>query len=934
MVWSPSMQSFSRILSLDGLWHFRIDPDDVGLHDQWASPDTFNEWTERPVPAPWQCWLNIDWHGVGWYAREITIPADWIGHRVFLRCDSIATSAIIWINGREVGRTVGDYIPHEIELTEHISFGGSALLVMRVDDLCGHITTGFHDVLSAHHGGIWQTVSLIAASDLHPQPNGVAIHADPASGLVTLHTAFENTRHRGGRVRGELFAPDRALIASFDAEVSPALEVSQHTLTIDRLLPWSPESPTLYELSLQFHDANGRSERLSRTFGARVVRAQGSRIELNGKPVQLRGILHWGHEPQHIAPAPTPDQVRAEFTKLRELGFNCVCLCMWYPPPYYFSIADETGMLLWQEHPVWQSSMAETDVDEYKRMFHAFLRRDQQHASVVVVSSTCEHPNYDHELAKWWWQTAKAMLPYSLLQVQTSSFAWSDPELTDLHDEHTYDNNDRWVSYLEDLQHELGALPTKPFVMGETILFTSWVNVRGILDEVGSKTPWWLTPRFAHYARWEAIWRARYGDAVIARFKRQGDRHHLLGRKFQVEQFRRYPNHAGVVMNHLRDVPQCACGFLDDLNHWRFAPSETQGWLGDVGLTLVTPDHRRSFFSAERVRAQVFVANFSSTDLRDNFTITLLDTHTGLTLAKEAKLVDVACGNVVSVSVSLILPATDVPRRVQLEVASSQSVRMGHGTAMIQNAWDLWIFPHVANDSLAAHGVARLEGMPFTDKDRAPDEVEAGYSRGFGLPIRSWRNRLPNPADLVPTARPWWHGDPIPSGIHVILTHKLTDHLIDWMEHGGRVLLFCSKTTGGLGTRYEWLFGQVPLIIERGPLREHDSEWMVDLIGFDLTRTYSRVIPVDDLGLREAVEPIARLCYTHDTPGVRFFDQMFGARVGDGALLATSFDHHNPAGQFLLARCIDTLLFTHHQLGGRIAPGTLKRHTVEHQAIR
>src|SRR5690606_5715200 len=112
--------------------------------------------------------------------------------------------------------------------------------------------------------------------------------------------------------------------------------------------------------------------------------------------------------------------------------------------------------------------------------FRAFLRRDQQHASVVVVSSTCEHPNYDRELATWWWHTAKAMLPYSLLQVQTSSFAWSDPELTDLYDEHTYDNNDRWVSYLEDLQHELGALPTKPFVMGETILFTSWLNVRGI----------------------------------------------------------------------------------------------------------------------------------------------------------------------------------------------------------------------------------------------------------------------------------------------------------------------------------------------------------------------------------------------------------------------------------------------------------------------
>ena len=41
--------------------------------------------------------------------------------------------------------------------------------------------------------------------------------------------------------------------------------------------------------------------------------------------------------------------------------------------------------------------------------------------------------------------------------------------------------------------------------------------------------------------------------------------------------------------------------------------------------------------------------------------------------------------------------------------------------------------------------------------------------------------------------------------------------LVDFLESGGRVVLLASKTSGGLGTRYEWLFGGVPLVIAEDP---------------------------------------------------------------------------------------------------------------------
>lgn len=919
------VDSEARTLDLNGDWRFRADRDDVGLREQWFAADHSHPWESRPVPAPWQRWLGIDWHGVCWYAREIDIPADWNGQRVLLCIDAVATIATVGVNGREVGTVTGDYVPHELDITEFVRSGERAMLVIRVDDACGHITKGFHDVLSAHHGGLWQPVSLRAVSDLHIRPNGLAVHADPLIGAVSITATFDRTHHRGGELRATMHTTNGRPLASFDVTVEPNTAAFTHTLQCDSLEPWSPDSPALYELIVDTTDSENRIEHFTRRFGARVVKTNGTRIELNGRPIQIRGILHWGHEPAHIAPAPTPEQVRDEFAHLRALGFNCICLCMWYPPPHFFEIADETGMIIWQEHPVWQSPMASTDLPEYQRLFTEFLRRDQQHASVLIVSSTCEHPNYDPNLAEWWWNTARAMLPHTLLQVQTASFAWSNPDLTDLHDEHTYDNNNRWVHYLADLQHTLRALPAKPFVMGETILFTSWVDVPALRDRIGAERPWWLTQRFTHYAQWEAIWRSRYGNDVVARFKRQGDRHHLLGRQFQVEQFRTYPNHAGIITNHLRDVPQCACGFMDDLDRWRFEPADTRGWLGDVGLILITPDHRRSFLANERIRAQITIANFGPRDLDDELILTMIDIESGTTLAQEAARCIAPRGEVTTITIPLAFPAVSRPARVRITADISDVNR---------NTWDLWIFPEVDLADLAREGIARFEGMPFADSDRAPDAIEAGYSRGFGLPVRTWINRLSHPEELAPSARPWWHGDPIPRGTHLILTHKLTDHVVDWMARGGRVLLFCSKTIGGLGAQYEWLFGQVPLIIERNPIPPAGSEWMVDLLGFDLTRTYARVIPIDDLGLREAVDPLARLCYTHDSLAIRFFDQLFAARVGEGALIASSFDHHDPVGRYLLRQCIDALLNDHRTLGGSIAPGTLKRHTVEGRTQR
>lgn len=887
------MTTASPVIDLSGAWSLRRDHGNVGLAEDWPrelfEPD---RWKPTTLPGPWQRAADFgpDYHYLGWYRRSITIPNDWRWRRTLLRFEAVATDLQAWIDGAQVGGHVGDYVPFEFDISDHVAPGAAIDITLRVDELLGHITKGFHDMLSLHHGGVWRPVTLVGCGRLRVRPNGVMVRGDAETGAVAVVVELDRPAESAAALRARITDADGARIAGGEIPIERGASNARLNVEVTDPIRWTCEQPTLYRANVELRDNGALSDARQIRFGFRSVRAVGGNVRLNGSPLHIRGVLHWGHEPQAIAPAPSQEQVRREFKELKARGFNCVCLCMWYPPRYYYEIADEVGMLLWQEHPVWHSPMRDDLVPEYQRLYTEFMRRDRNHPSVIIVSGTCEHPCFHPGLADWWWKTAHETLSDKLLQVQTAFFAWQNPEQTDLHDEHTYDNNDRWPAYLRDVQSKLRTLPEKPFIMGESVVFSSWPDTRALTIKLGDERPWWSPQILDQAIALEAQWRERYGEETVERFRRQADRHHLLGRKFQIERFRAYPNFAGLVMNHLRDVPQGTFGFKDDLERWRFNAMEMRPWLCNAPLLLSTPAHRRCFASGEATRFQVELSNFSTAPFDGGLTVEC-------TGAAQQITTPITCdpGEVSGVDFPFHAPAVDGMRRITLSI---------RGAGLVGNSWDLWIAPLRTSKSQTSRGLYRTEGLPFTEAERAPDEVERGYSRGFGLSAESWIQELQTPTDLLPESAGWPHDAPVPGDARVIVTHRLTRSLVRYIECGGRAVLLAHKNPGGLGASYEWFFGQCPLVIERGPLAAGDSDWIVDLLGHDLTRRYARMIPTERLDLLNEVEPIVRLVYVHDQVKPRLFDMLFSTRVGAGLLIVSAFDHRDPAGLRLLDQVI------------------------------
>jgi len=883
-------------IDLAGVWQIRHDRLSQGLTDAWWKPSPADGWRDIRVPSAWQSVLGIDANGVAWYWRDL--PRQILAWpRAMLRFESVATDCRVWVNAAEVGRSLGDYVPFEFDITRALANGdGLPRLVVRVDQMHaprpgpgvvtenGHVTKGFHDVLSAQHAGIWGGVSVRCAASSTIIPNGLAIDADPVARRVRILAEFD------GPVipcETELTDPDGKTIAR--TKLAPNGQTA--TGSVDLAPPtalWSPDSPRLYTATLRFGD-----EIVTQRFGFRTIATGGagnSRVLLNGRPIQIRGLLHWGHEPRHIAPAPPREQVRAELAAAIERGFNCVCLCMFYPPEHYFDVCDELGVLVWQEHPVWKSRMTPDTFPEYRRMYEQFFRRDRRHPGVVIVSATCEHDSFDAGLSRWWWERSGQMLPRTLRQVQTGFLEWTPPDQTDLYDDHVYDSCGRWVNFVKDMDARIGSLPPKPFVMGETTISNAWPDIATLREAAKNGTPWWMSRGVDECAAYECEVQRRQGADTLTRFKVQVERFALEHRKFQAEVLRTFDRCAGFVTNSIRDVPICRIGFIDDLDRWRFTPEQTRPWLSSTVLLLRTPGHFRGFAGASSVRCEIGVSNYGSRDFNSGVRVRVGEGQERVAHLK-ARIGETAWHEI----------DIEVPSAAQSPKAFTVAASVG---TSLRNSWTLVALPAAA----ALDGIVRLEGLPYSAKELEPTFEERSYSSGWGLPCRSWSPVRLDPAELIPDTRAIAPDANIPAGVRTVLTHRLTPRIKGFLESGGRCVLLAGPHAGGIGGAWINLWGLLPLVVESAApsalIAPGESDAILAMLMHDLTARTTRAIPLAERDLLDHVDPIIRYVYTHDSGVPKLFDAVFSARVGTGLLIVTTLDHSTVAGAWLLRRLL------------------------------
>src|SRR5436190_9702251 len=122
-------------LNLNGEWEFAFDDEDLGLDEGWSDGRKLP--LRITVPFAYQTKLSgindKSIHEVVWYARDLTVPAEWKGRDVLLNFGAVDYSTTLWVNGQEVGHNQGGHVPFDFDIAPYVRTGTNRL-TLRVED--------------------------------------------------------------------------------------------------------------------------------------------------------------------------------------------------------------------------------------------------------------------------------------------------------------------------------------------------------------------------------------------------------------------------------------------------------------------------------------------------------------------------------------------------------------------------------------------------------------------------------------------------------------------------------------------------------------------------------------------------------------------------------------------------------------------------------
>ncbi len=342
-----------------------------------------------------------------WFRRTFTVPADWAGQRVFIVYDGVKYASRHWLNGTLVGEHFRGYDRFRIEITSAVRFGAENELLLGCCDWQGTFSAPLdlanvpigdtarevpRDVGLTPIGGVfyaygpWADVALLTVPPVHLAAVTVRTSVRQhelavAASVANLDDAAQTVQLAGGVVE----APEIALPAR-PLQVPPGKTVNV-TWTVPWPNPklWDIEQPNLYHLQLTLTAPGQADDRRSTRFGFREFWVDGPRFRLNGTPLLLRSSAMWP------LPEPTREAAAGRLRKLQ--GINAICFRTHTQPwrQHWYDAADEVGMLMIPEAPVFNDDTYYRLADprfweNYAGELESMVGRVQNNPSVIAYS--------------------------------------------------------------------------------------------------------------------------------------------------------------------------------------------------------------------------------------------------------------------------------------------------------------------------------------------------------------------------------------------------------------------------------------------------------------------------------------------------------------------------------------------------------------------
>ncbi len=712
-------------IPLAGTWKFRIDPDRVGEAQKWFEQD-FADLINLPGSTDQAGYgqrvttfekhfltRQFKYEGHAWYQVDITVPQAWRGKWVRLFMERVHWQSDAWLDGKPVGMRDSLVSPHEYDLG--LLEPGPHRLAVRVDNTyrykVGKDAHSFTEHTQTNWNGIVGKIELRATDPVWI--DSVRLIPDIKGRTLRVEATVRNTT--GQRVQGLLGGrivlpggaivelPGEGLVAGGPTPESAkawfAVDGPRATHAVEIVLGqelqlWGEFSPALCraELTLDVrHPQIVGHDAMTTTFALRDVATKATQITINSRPIMLRGTLECCIFPRTGYPATDVESWAKICRVLKAHGMNHLRFHSHCPPEAAFVAADEAGIYLHVETPVWTALGDDPRTDAF---IHAEAERIVQaygnHPSFIGLSvgnepgGTKQKDFLSGFVTKW-----KAADPRRLY---TGTSGW--PEIPE--QQYQVLVGPRLYMWGDGLKGKFNA--TQPRTDYD---YADWVARRPypiVSHEVGQ---WCVYPNFREIEKYDGHLKPRNFDLFRDSLGRnqmldQADafvmasgRLQTLLYKEEVEASLRTPNFGGFQLLDLHDFPgqgTALVGMLDPF--WDSKPYVTPAEFKRFCDTTVTLAKMAKFAwkTSETFSAELMLSHYGPEAI-DAAALEWKLTSAGNVLAAgKTTVMDVPTGNVKSFG-RIDVPLTKVagPAKCVLSVSLPGSGK--------ENSWDIWVYP-------------------------------------------------------------------------------------------------------------------------------------------------------------------------------------------------------------------------------------------------
>lgn len=369
---------------LNGKWNAIIDPYQQGrktaIYRNRALKDKadFKEYAfegglRLNVPSDWNSQIpELKYYeGTMWYARkfEINKKSD---ENLFLYFGAVNYRCRVYLNGTLIGSHEGGFTPFQFNVTNVVKEGGNFLAV-EVDN------TRTADAIPAlsfdwwNYGGITRDVMLVHTPKNYIRDYFIQLDKYDSD---RVHAEVQLSAQNAGQLV-KIEIPELKIA---NKVFTDGTGLAKATFRVRNLERWSPQAPKLYQVIV-----SSEVDEVKENIGFRNLYVKNTQIYLNDSPVFMKSIGLHEEISQRQGRAYSEQDAIALLSEAKGLGVNMIRLAHYPQNEYIVRLAEQMGLMLWEEILVWQGIDFKDSSTRLKaqRMYTEMLLRDRNRCALT-----------------------------------------------------------------------------------------------------------------------------------------------------------------------------------------------------------------------------------------------------------------------------------------------------------------------------------------------------------------------------------------------------------------------------------------------------------------------------------------------------------------------------------------------------------------------